>query len=242
MKKLIVGLKYLSITLATLSLFFVIYSLTTLLWFDTSISFVKSVDNIYKAVATYSELYKFTFIVCAFWVTLRQLEISQSNYNTTLGQVKFVQEDILDKRKKDEKNETLSQCNFFLNDLQISFKELIETEVVSGMPLDWSLLKTLTNSSLKEKCPQLHEKMNAIERPKKNQILITLYKLEAFSSLFIHGNLDKKLGQDIIGYTYSKQVGFLLGLISYFREDTTTAFGLNTIKLFYEWRTDKDEL
>jgi hypothetical protein len=181
MNKLIVGLKYLSIALATLSLFFVIYSLIALLRFDTSISFIKSVDNIYKAVATYSELYKFTFIVCAFWVTIRQLEISRNNYNTTLGQVKFVQDDILDKRKKDEKSETLSQCNFFLNDLQISFKELIETEVVSGMPLDWWHLKTLTNSSLKEKYPKLHEKMNAIERPKKNQILITLYKLEAIS-------------------------------------------------------------
>lgn len=240
MKTLVTTLKYFSIGLGVLSIFFIVFSLTTLLRYDSSVNFVHSVDNIYKTLATYSGLYKFTFIVCAFWVTLRQLEISFGNYNTTLNQVKFVQDDILDRRKKDITNETLKQCNFFLNELQVSFKEFIETEITSGMPLDWQLLKTLTSSSLKEHYPTLYEKLNAIDRPKKNQTLITLYKLEAFSSLFVHGNLDRQLAKEIIGHTYSKQIGFLLGVISYFREDEQTIFGQNTIKLYKEWKTDKD--
>jgi len=222
-------------------LFFIVFSLTTLLRFDNSVTFAHSVDNIYKALATYSGLYKFTFIVCAFWVTLRQLEISFGNYNTTLTQVKFVQDDILDRRKKDITNETLKQCNFFLNELQVSFKEFMETDIVSGMPLDWRLLQSLTSSSLKDKYPTLFERLNAVDRLKKNQTLITLYKLEAFSSLFIHGNLDRQLAKEIIGHTFSKQVGFLLGVISYFREDDKTIFGLNTIKLYNEWKTDEDK-
>jgi hypothetical protein len=236
MRKLIKGLKFLSIALGLLSLFFIVYSFIALLRPDTSISFIRSVNNIYEALSTYSELYKFTFIVCAFWVTLQQLNISQSNYDTTLQQVKFVQDDILDKRKKDIQTDTLKECSFFLNELQISFKELIDTNVLNGMPLDWGHLKFLTNSELNANYPKLHAKMNAIDRPTKNQVLITLYKLEAFSSLFNHGNLDKELAKEIIGYTYSKQIGFLLGIISYFREDIKTIFGQNIIKLFKEWR------
>jgi hypothetical protein len=238
MRKFITILQFLSVGFGIISLFFVIFSLSTKLHFDSSSNFSNSVDSIYNALTTYAALYKFTFIVLAFWVTLRQLEISQNNYNTTLKQVQFVQTDILDKRNKDIKTETLKQCNFFLNEMQVSFKDLIETEIVNGMPLDWRLLQTLTSSSLEKNYPTLYERMKAIERPRKNQILITLYQLEAFSSLFIHGNLDKQLAGDIIGYTYSKQIGFLLGILSFFREDATTVFGQNTIKLYHEWLTD----
>jgi hypothetical protein len=241
MKPLITTLKYISIGLGVLSIFFVVFSMLTLLRFDSSITFAHSVDNIYKAVATYSGLYKFTFIVCAFWVTLRQLEISFGNYDTTLMQVKFVQDDIIERRKKDITNETLKHCNFFLNELQVSFKEFIETDIVSGMPIDWRLLQSLTSSSLKDKYPILYDKLNDVDRPKKNQTLITLYKLEAFSSLFIHGNLDRQLAKEIIGHTFTKQVGYSLGVISYFRDNEKTIFGLNTIKLYNEWKTGQDE-
>lgn len=241
MKMLVKTLKYFSLGLGGISFFFIVFSLATLFHYNGSVNFGNLVDSIYKALATYSGLYKFTFIVCAFWVTLRQLEISFGNYDTTLKQVKFVQDDILDRRKKDITNETLKQCNFFLNELQVSFKEFIETDIVSGIPLDWRLLQTLTSSSLKEKYPTLYQKLNAVDRPKKNQTLITLYKLEAFSSLFIHGNLDRQLAKEIIGYTFSKQVGFLFGVISYFREDEKTIFGLNTIKLYNEWNANGDK-
>jgi hypothetical protein len=242
MKTLITTLKFISIGLGLLSFFFLIFSLTTLLQFDNSVNFINSVDNIYKALATYSGLYKFTFIVCAFGVTLQQLEISFGNYNTTLKQVKFVQDDIIERRKKDITNETLKQCNFFLNELQVSFKEFIETDILNGiMSQDLPLLEPLTSSSLNDKYPNLFEKLNTVDRSKKNQALITLYKLEAFSSLFIHGNLDRQLAKEIIGHTFSKQVGFLLGVISYFRKDEKAIFGMNTIKLYNEWKTDENK-
>ena len=209
MKQLVTILKYFSIGLGILSLFFILFSLITLLQFDTSINFAHTVDNIYKALATYSGLYTFTFIVCAFWVTLQQLEISFGNYGTTLEQVKFVQDDIIDRRKKDITNETLKQCNFFLNELQISFKEFVELDIVDSMPLNWQHLQTWTNLSLKEKHPDFYKKLDAADRQKKNKTLIILYKFEAFSSLFIHGNLDKPLAKDIIGHTFFKTGGFL---------------------------------
>lgn len=112
-KTLLKLLKYISISLGFVSLIFFLFSLYFLPQIDDSVSFVNTVNSIYNVISTYSGLYKFTFVVCAFWVTLNQLEISFNNYKTTLNQVKFIQEDILDRRKKDTTNETLKQCNFF---------------------------------------------------------------------------------------------------------------------------------
>lgn len=237
MKNLINVLKLISIGLGILSLFFAIFSLSISLEFDDSVGFIETVVNISKALESYSELYKFTFIVSAFWVTLNQLKISTDNYNTTLTQVKFVQEDILDKRKKDINDETLKQCNFYLNDLQVSFKELIESGITTGMHLNWEYLKPITFSSLKEKYIGSYNKFAKFDREKKNQALLTLYKLEAFSALFVYGSLDKQLAKEIIGHTYAKQVGFLLGIIAYFREDNNSIFASNIIKLYNEWKT-----
>jgi hypothetical protein len=239
MNKFIPILGYSSITLGLISLFLIILSLTSQLQFDPAADLKTTVDSIYSAVGIYSTLYNFTFIVCAFWATLRQLEIAQNNNDHTLAQLKFVQDDIVDKRNRDITNDTLKECNFYHRDLQISFKEFIETNIVNGMPLDWSELKTLTNDSLRENYPTLYDRISNIESEKKGKILITFYQLEAFCLLFTHGNLDKKLGKEIIGDTFLKQIGFLLGTLSYFREDTNTVFGRNTIKLYNEWKAEK---
>lgn len=172
---------------------------------------------------------------------MRQLEISQNNYNNALTQVKFVQDDILEKRKKESVDDTLKQCNYYLHDIQVVYKDLIETGIVSGMPLDWKHLKIFTSSSFKEKYPTLFAKINDMDRPTKNKMLITLYQLEAFSSFILHGSGDRLMAKNIIGDTYVKQIGFLLGPISYFREDIDAVFARNTIKLYFEWKDSASE-
>jgi len=240
MKKLITTLKSISIGLGIVSIFFIFYSILTLLKFDSSIDFTKTVDSIYSALATYSGLYKFTLVVWAFWATIHRLQISQDNYQSSLNQMAFVQADIVNKQNKEINNETLKQCNYYLQELQVEYQKLIESNIISGMPIEWRRLSSLTSPSLNKKYPTIYKRINDTERKQKNQILITLYKLEAFSSLFIYGNLDSKLAKKIIGYTFSKQVGFLFGLISYFREDTNSVFGKNTIKLYNEWKIHEE--
>lgn len=235
---LIKTLKIISLILIIVSATYFIVSITEI----TKTEFSKlSFASIYSFLSTHSGLYKFTFIVCAFWVTLQQLELSQNNYTKTLNQIKFTQDDIELKRKRETSTDTLKQCNFYLEEMQIAYKELIETHIMSGMPIDWKFLKILTNESLKEKYINAHTKFDQVERSTKNEVLIVLYKLESFSSLFIHGNLDNNFAQEIIGYTYLKQVGFLLGLIAYFREDSNSKFGKNIITLFNKWKVDSDE-
>jgi len=57
-----------------------------------------SFSTIYSIVHEYSGLYKFTFIVIAAYLGLKQLELSQKNYQKTLDQLKFTQDDILYKK------------------------------------------------------------------------------------------------------------------------------------------------
>lgn len=127
----------------------------------------------------------------------------------------------------------------FLNELQVSFKELIELDVLDGSPINWHLQSPIS-SSLKAQYSLLSEKFDNMARPHKNQILITLYKFEAFSSLFVHGNLDRDLAKEIIGHTFSRQVSILIGIISYFRKTNESVFGLNTIKLYNEWKIENN--
>jgi hypothetical protein len=236
MKRLITTLQILSIILSIISFFLIIYSFIFLLTPDSSVTIIKSIDNIYQALSTYSGIYKFTFIAFAFWATLRQLEISQKNYETTSGQIQFVQNDLNLKNHNEIKNETLKQCNYYLQDIQEAFKEYMETDKISSLPLHNIELKSYTNEMLRQSYGHLAGLIDKLDIPTKNNTIITLNKFEAFSALFIHGNLDKKLGRQLIGEAFTSQIGYLLGLISYFREDDDKIFCTNAIKLYHEWK------
>jgi len=236
MNKIVSIFRILSLILVFISTIIFSYSIIELSEMDCC---KLNLTNIYSFVCYYSGLYKFTFIVCAFWVTLRQLEISQNNYTNTLNQMQFTQNDILLKRNREISSDTLKQCSFYLQEMQIAYKETMESKIINdSMPIVWSSLKLFTNENLKKDYPSEHEKFENIDRKTKNQVLIILYKFEAFSSLFIYGNFDKKLAQEIIGKTYTNQVCSLLGLISYFRKENIDRFGLNTIALYNEWKNN----
>ncbi len=189
----------------------------------------------YSILCEYSGLYKFTFIVLAFSVTLRQLKLSQENNERAINQLKLTQEEIETKTQKEIKNETLKQCNYFLNDIQLSFKELIGTNDFNGMPVKWDKLETVTNESLTKYYPAVLDKINKLNQKDKSDALIVLYKLEAFSSLFNHGFLDIELAKEIIGRTFYMQVGFLFGVIAYYRPENNLTFMKNTLELHKKW-------
>lgn len=237
MKRLITILQILSIILSITSFFLIIYSFIYLLTPDSSVTFVKSVDNIYKALSTYSGIYKFTFIAFAFWATLRQVEISQNNYETTSGQIQFIQNDLILKNQNEVKNETLKQCNYYLQEIQEAFKEFMETDRINSLPVHDITLRSYTNETLRQSYPHLAGSIDGLDIPTRNNIIITLNKFEAFSALFVHGNLDKKLGKQLIGEPFTSQIGFLLGLIAYFREDDEKIFCNNAIKLYHVWKS-----
>lgn len=235
MKNLIKLLKYLSILFFSLSFFFLVFSFFFLLSYDNSVGFKDSINNIYFALSKFNEIYKFTFVVCAFWATLRQLELSKSSYEKTLKQIQFVENDILDKRNKDIINETLNQCNLYFEVLQKDYKEIMESKKINSIPLNWTNLQSITHESLRQNYSFITIQIDEIDRDIKNNILLILYKYEAFSTIFIHGNLDKELAKKIIGETFIRQVALLLGIVAYFREDDESVFGINIIKLYNEW-------
>lgn len=236
MKRLITILQILSIIFSITSFFLVIYSFIFLLTPDRSVTLIKSVDNIYNALSTYSGIYKFTFIAFAFWATLRQLEISQKNYETSSRQIQFIQNDLNLKKQNEVKNETLKQCNYYLQEIQEAYKELMETDKINSLPLHNIVLKSYTNETLRQSYEHLVSLIDNLDIPIKNNVVLKLNKFEAFSALFIYGNLDNKLGKQLIGEAFTSQIGYLLGLISYFREDDNKIFCTNTIKLYHKWK------
>lgn len=235
MEKLQSALKHLSIILGLLSTFFILFSIISELYIDFEVDFVTSIKNIYNVIGRYSSLYTFTFIVCAFWATLKQLQISQANNLATLTQLKFVQEDIITRRNKDTVNETLKECNFYLRELQLTFKELSENMIPINFPIEWNELSQISNESLKKNYPTIFLQLESLNFATKNKLLLALYQIESFSSLFIHGNLDKGLARNIIGIAYRQQVGMMIGILAYFRRSEDAIFGVNIIELYNKW-------
>lgn len=224
---------------------FIVFALLvcSAIYATSSISKIISTQNIhefdfskaYLVLCEYSGLYKFTFIVLAFSITLRQLRLSQENNERAINQLKFTQDDIENKTQKEIKNETLKQCAYFLNDIQLSFKELIGTNDFSGMPVTWDKLETVTSESLSKYYPAVKKQIDTMNQKHKSDALIVLYKLEAFSSLFNHGFVDIVLAKEIIGKTFYMQVGFLLGVIAYYRPEKNLTFMKNTLELHKKW-------
>ncbi len=145
----------------------------------------------------YSGLYQFTLVIIGFWVTLRRLKLSLDIDDKTVNTV------------------TLEQCNYYLTDIQVSFSLLIEDLASFGYNVKWAKLDVVTreNILLKYGEPTSAEIDNFL-RSNKAIVLKPLYQLEAFSALFLKGNLNKELAYDVIGVTYDKQIGKLLGIIT----------------------------
>ena len=53
----------------------------------------------------------------------------------------------------------------------------MEAETIRGLPLNWIALRSITNESLRQKYPNLSEQLDGTDRTVRNNILLTLYKI-----------------------------------------------------------------
>lgn len=226
--------RIIALIFVTVSVIIFIYTIFSRLRFDDTVSIIDSIDNTYNTISMYSGLYQFTFIVAAFWATTQQLQISLQGNKETLAQIKSTQADIKYKREKEITDDTLKHCIYYQTDLQVAFKELVESFESGLTIIEWNGSETFTRDMIVKNHKALYSTFK--EKKNRNEILLTLKRFEAFSSYFIHGNMDKNLGIRIIGTSYCKQAGLLLGLISFFRDNDESEFGLSTIKLYREWK------
>jgi hypothetical protein len=193
-----------------------------------------SIPQFYFDIAQYSGLYKFTFIVLAAYLALEQLKVAQENYKKSLEQLKFTQDDILSKRENEIKNDTLNHATYYLTEMQTTIKELTEKGALNGMFSFYSIndvnnLESLKNNTILYKLVTdnvaIHHK----------DIVMTLNRFEAFSAMFIHGNLDAFLGRKIVGKIYCAQVGLICPFIALYRSNDHPNFSENTISLVRQW-------
>ena len=194
-----------------------------------------SFSNFYSSISEFSGIHKFMLAVLASYLGLSRLRLSQESHQKTLDQLKLTETEIERKKATERTDETLKQCEFYLTDIQKQYRDLIQNEHYSGIPIIWSGLENITRDGLQKKYKVSYNKFLKSEKELKSESLLTLYKLEAFATIFLKGDRDLELGKKVIGHTYSKQVGFLLGLIAFYQSEGNENLFSNTIELKKLW-------
>lgn len=231
LQKIIAAIVYASLIA---SLTFIVLSLISLHYSKETLT----LSSFYSAMTKYSGLYKFTFIVLAANIAIEQLKLSQENYKKTLNQLKLTEDDIFVKKDKEIRDNTLTQCSYYFTELQLSFRELSEKGVLDNLPVFCSFKGKVYRRALLDYSPSLDKIVQANVSKCSKDILVVLYKYEAYSTLFIHGNFDLTLGKEIVGHVFCRQVELMLPIIAVYREDDNTIFAKNILKLFEVWDSE----
>ena len=225
-------LKYLMIVFMTISGIYLVYSIIDVINLENREPYLLI---FYNSIGKYSGLHVFTVVIIATYLGICRLRLSYESHQKTLDQLKLTEEEIQRRRDIEQKEESLKRCEYYLTDIQASFKKLIQHEKYSGLHTEWPKLTVINRISLKQSYKASHDKIQKAEKELKSQSLLTLYKLEAFSAAFLHGNTDLELGNQMIGIVFCKQVEFLLGIIAYYRTEGNEKLFENTLKLRNHW-------
>jgi hypothetical protein len=157
-------------------------------------------------------------------------------YSTFLQQKQIdqLERESVVRRKIENNNETLKQCQYYFTEMQNSFKELsVKNEKTAlgflprGLELD-----EITHELLKAK----HGFYTTVVNGLSSDLLLVLGKLEAFSAIILHGNTNLKLAKKIIGVNYCVWVNNLSGYIAYYRKEDDMNFCENTLELWILWK------
>ena len=193
-------------------------------------------EQFYSSISEYSGIHKFMLAFLAAYLGVSRLRLSSASHEKTLSQLKLTEEEIFRKRETETKNETLKKCEYYLTEIQVQFKTLVQNDNYSGIPVEWSRLEKISRNSLEINYNSTFKKLQIAEVNLKGESLITLYKLEAFSTVFLKGELDLDLGKKVIGEVYTKQISYLFGLIAFYRLEDNDRIFENIIELYEKWK------
>ena len=205
--------------LFTLSIFAILFTVAKACKLPLDFS-SNGLHNFILLYSDYSLLFAATFIVINVQLVLKQQAITEK-----------------DNEKKwnvEENKGSLIQCQYYLNEIQNGIKDLIDTGINQGMPVEW-MLSEVNRKVLKESYPFSYTTFSKMEKDTFHKSVIFLFKLDAFSAIFLHGVADIEIGEKVIGYLFCKQVGMFIGIIAYFRTDQELY--KNTLQLYNLWRS-----
>jgi hypothetical protein len=204
-----------------LGAFSIIFLLESLITYDYCNSKFTLTD-LYAIIGKYSGMYKFLFVCVAAYVGLEQI-------NQTKKENK--------KRwEKEAKSETLKHCDYYLNDIQRVYKDLLDTNLFNGVPIKYDLT-AINREALEMKYPHIYKKISDNDDKEiKSKVLITLYQLDSYAARFLYGNLDNSLGKQLIGYLYCLHIDLLMGVIAYYKpKNSNEKLFMNILKLKAKW-------
>lgn len=193
-------------------------------------------EQFYITISKYSGIHKFMLAFLAAYLGLSRLRLSTASHEKTLSQLKLTEGEIFRKRESEIRNETLKKCEYYLTEIQIQFKTLVQNDNYSEISFEWSSLDKISRNSLEINYNSTFKKLQRAEVNLNGESLLTLYKLEAFSTVFLKGELDLDLGKKVIGKVYTKQVSSLFGLIAFYRLEDNDSIFENIIELHKKWK------
>jgi hypothetical protein len=158
-------------------------------------------------------------------------------YSTVLQQKQINQLEIEnnDRRIGDQNNETLKQCQYYLTEIQLYFKELSinnSTTALGFLPRGLELGE-ITHEALRSKHGYYDTIVKGLNSP---DLLLVLGRLEAFSAIILFGNINLKLAKEIVGTNYCIWVNNLSGYIAFYRKGDDLRFCEHTLTLWQKWK------
>lgn len=155
-------------------------------------------------------------------------------YSTRLQrkQMEQLEMESADRRVIEQNDETLKHCQYYFTEMQISFKGLATDTALGFLPRNLEL-EEINHSYLKE----IHGYYDNIVKGLNPDLLLVLGKLEAFSAIILHGNINVQLARKIIGVNYCVWVNNLTGYIAFYRKGDDMSFCENTLSLWRLWKT-----
>lgn len=212
--------KTILITTLILGVISLIFFLESLITYDYCDSKFKPTD-LYALIGKYSGMYKFLIVCVAAYVGLEQINQTKTEN--------------IRRWEKESKSETLKHCDYYLNDIQRVYKDLLDTELFNGVPIKYELTE-INRESLEKEYPYIYKKISNNDKDVKSQVLITLYQLDSYAARFLYGNLDNSLGQQLIGYLYCLHIDLLMGVIAYYKpQKSDKKLFMNILELKAKW-------
>jgi hypothetical protein len=233
----------LGITLILLSLASIIYvTVDGLTTYRTDWTQIENFETFLGLFTPFKELYSATFVVLATYYALNQYVANMGANRTLIRQLEVQISDLNSRVTSEGITFTMDQCKYFLNEIQHSIRKLYR-ELDGNLDIqevEWKI-NDFTEEDLHMQNEGWNEDFDQIEQELRDNVILTLSKLETFSIYFIHGNAHIDLGFEAIGKDYCKQVEYLYPLVSIWRSRSRQEkdnFYNGIVELYGTWKEE----
>ena len=202
--------------------------------------------NFIRLFTKYQGVYSATFIVIATYYALNQYIENFKSNNTAIIQFQTQLKDIDDRIEKEKIELTMNQCKYFYDDIQSTIKAMYRSfdGILQIDHIAWTI-NDFTEEDLHRQDQKWHQQFDSIPDEIRDKIVLSMSKLEMFSTYFMDGNADLEIGFKTVGKAFCRQVLYIYPLISIWRSKKRVYddnFYNKTIELYIKWSNQIEKI